>query len=149
MLAAHNHFRCLHGAPPLGWSDEVASYAQTWVDTLTTLEHSDSYASPLGPLGENLYRTSGEVRAADVVASWYAEGAKHAYGDTYQPETGHFTALIWRDAKVLGCGVHGGIVSCNYGSGGLALTCATPNLAGCFTEQVQRPIADPSKCASP
>ena len=144
MLAAHNRARCLHGVPPLAWSDDVAAYAQTWVNGLSSMQHSDSYQAPIGPLGENLYATNGPVNAADVVALWYSEGAQYRYGDDFQPGSGHFTAMIWRDARVLGCGVHDGIVSCNYGSGTKTLDCATPNLGGCFAAEVPRPVVGAS-----
>src|SRR5271154_592358 len=29
MLDAHNNYRSLHGAPPLSWNDDLASYAQS------------------------------------------------------------------------------------------------------------------------
>jgi uncharacterized protein YkwD len=144
MLATHNRMRCLHGAPPLVWSDAVADYAQRWVER-SGFRHSDSYQSPLGPMGENLFATSGRVSAAEAVQLWYGESRGYDYTREGSMESGHFTALIWQGARQLGCGQAGGTVSCNY-LAGPKLDCAVPNMQGCYVEQVRPPSKSASAC---
>jgi uncharacterized protein YkwD len=78
ILQAHNFYRCLHGVPPLQWHAQVAHYAQAWVNR-GVLEHSDSYNSTLGPMGENLYGSSHLPSGADAARAWYSESAGYAY----------------------------------------------------------------------
>jgi uncharacterized protein YkwD len=85
LLLRHNQLRCIHGSPPLAWSDAVAADAQTWADG-GNFEHSpDStkIAPPAGPAGENVGTaewdtTVNETEAfrlfvGDVVDGWYDE----------------------------------------------------------------------------
>ena len=64
-LAAHNCYRAAHGVPPLEWSEEIAAYAQQWIDA-NGYEHSPSYESPIGPMGENLYAADGGIRKESI-----------------------------------------------------------------------------------
>lgn len=134
ILQAHNQVRCLHGAPPLVWHDGVAAYARQWVSR-GRFEHSDSYKAPIGPLGENLYGSSELPSPTEAVRSWYGEVSD------YRPEdpsgaAGHFTALIWKDVRYLGCARAGGNLFCNYWSGSRTADCTTPNMQGCYRTQV-------------
>ncbi|HQR59000.1 MAG TPA: CAP family protein, partial [Azonexus sp.] len=129
ILQAHNFYRCLHGVPPLQWHAQVAEYAQAWVNR-GVFEHSDSYHSPLGPMGENLYGSSRLPSGADAARAWYSESAGYAYGSDGSRGSGHFTAMIWKDARYLGCGRARGNISCNYWPGPQARGCAVPNMGG-------------------
>jgi Cysteine-rich secretory protein family len=144
MLTAHNRLRCLHGAPPLAWSAAAADYAQRWVER-SGFRHSDSYSSPLGPMGENLYATTGRVSAAEAVQLWYDESKGYDYSREGSMAAGHFTALIWQGARNVGCGQAGGTVSCNY-LAGPALNCTVPNMSGCYVEQVRPVTRKASDC---
>jgi hypothetical protein len=146
-LAAHNCYRAAHGVPPLQWSDEIAAYAQAWIDA-NGFEHSDSYASPLGPLGENLYMGTA-ASGKRAVASWYSEIDDPGYvfgAADGTPGAGHFSAMIWKNAKLLGCAKSGEVISCNYGSGSREADCATPNMGGCYAEQVPPLVDGPAAC---
>lgn len=57
--------------------------------------------------GENLFwGTSGVFSQAQVVESWYEEiGAYDFSAPRVNDETGHFTQVIWRTSKRLGCAV--------------------------------------------
>ncbi len=146
-LAAHNCYRAAHGVPPLQWSEEIAAYAQAWIDA-NGFEHSDSYASPLGPLGENLYMGTA-ASGKRAVASWYSEIDDPGYvfgAADGTPGAGHFSAMIWKDAKLLGCAKSGEVISCNYGSGSREADCATPNMGGCYAEQVPPLVDGPAAC---
>lgn len=145
ILQAHNFYRCLHGVPPLQWHARVADYAQAWVNR-GVFEHSDSYGSPLGPMGENLYGSSHLPSGADAASAWYSESAGYVYGSAGSRGTGHFTAMIWKDARYLGCGRARGNVSCNYWPGPQASGCAVPNMAGCYAAQVPPPARSASDC---
>jgi len=145
ILQAHNFYRCLHGVPPLQWHARVADYAQAWVNR-GVFEHSDSYRSPLGPMGENLYGSSHLPAGAGAASAWYGESAGYVYGSAGSPATGHFTAMIWKDARYLGCGRARGSISCNYWSGPQASGCAVPNMGGCYAAQVRPPARSASDC---
>jgi hypothetical protein len=139
ILKAHNRLRCLHGAPPLQWSNAVADYAQRWVDK-AGFQHSDSYNAPVGPMGENLFGTTGALSGDEAAQAWYSESEGYDYGREGPSSSGHFTAMIWKDARYLGCGRAGGTLSCNYWPGPAPDSCAIPNMGGCYTKQV-RPVS--------
>jgi len=145
ILKAHNRFRCLHGAPPLQWSDAVADYAQRWV-ARAGFKHSDSYNSPIGQMGENLYGSSGALSGEEATAAWYSESEGYDYGREGSSSSGHFTAMIWKDAKFMGCGRARGTLSCNYWAGPAADSCAVPNMGGCYTKQVRPVSRDRQAC---
>jgi uncharacterized protein YkwD len=105
MLAAHNSVRARHGLPPLAWSDELAQYARKWANTLiATGEFSHSGSSRLG---ENLFEISGaSATPYDVVSAWASEAKNYNYrNNTCSGRCGHYTQIVWRDTKLLGCGV--------------------------------------------
>lgn len=111
----HNAYRCLHGSPPLVWSDAMAENAYNYIKDMTEMEHSSSYslAPPAGPAGENLYWTSPVSRTpARMVLLWYAEvnfcqGGPEGFMDGCRDQsagiTSHFTVMIWRTARFMGC----------------------------------------------
>src|SRR5207302_48623 len=101
LLEAHNRVRARHCAPPLAWSAKLAASAQKWADNLGArgcgLQHSG------GPHGENLAAGSeGFLDAAAVVGMWYDEGRHYRGG--FSMKTGHFSQVVWRSTKQLGCG---------------------------------------------
>lgn len=108
MVAAHNKWRKELGLPPLEWSNELAGVAQTWANKLKrrgcNMKHSSSQ------YGENLYWSSGMTPSPeDVVASWASERKyfnhkkKKCNGPWYK--CGHYTQLIWKNTKKVGCAV--------------------------------------------
>lgn len=145
MLDAHNHYRCLHGVPPLKWNDEVAAYAQGWANG-GQFQHSDSYGvSTPGPLAENL--ATGQRSAFEVVSDWYSENTAHDYASNgFNGATGHFSAMIWKEAAYLGCGRNRNLWTCNYWSGKTGMDCSTPNMGGCFAAQVLAPVQPAPGC---
>jgi hypothetical protein len=111
-LKAHNYLRCLHGHPQLSWDDKVAENAQTSAQqswNAGELKHSDSY-SMTPRAGENM--GLGQSTPEEVVAAWYNELVQYGYngeGDLGMDcKSGHYTAMIWKDSKKLGCGWIGG-----------------------------------------
>ena len=144
-LDAHNRYRCMHAVPPLQWSDEIANYAQRWIEK-AGFKHSDSYRAPLGPMGENLYWSSQTPSGVDAVGSWYAESRGYDYARPGPPETGHFTAMIWKGARYVGCARVAGTVSCNYAAATTTMDCNVPNMAGCYVEQVRPRAKGAEQC---
>jgi len=130
-LKAHNDKRAIHGAAPLKWSSEMASHAMQVCQTCV-FEHSNS------KYGENL--AAGYQSAASAIQAWYDENDQYDYrsGD-FSSGTGHFTQMVWKNAKSVGCALY----ECN-GSGGVPgkfLTCNydTGNVIGQFQDNVLAP----------
>ena len=147
ILRAHNLYRCQHGVPPLLWNADVAAYAQSWANQMgRKLKHSKAYDSPLGPMGENLYWASRDPSATEAVKSWYSEVSSYKFGSEATNATGHFTAMIWKDAKYLGCGQANGVISCNYWSGAKVVDCTVPNISGCYLQEVLPRSKDTKAC---
>lgn len=105
MLAAHNSVRARHGVPPLRWSDELAKYAQKWAHTLIARGEFSHHRNL--QYGENLFEVSGGSATADeVVSGWAAEAKKYNYrNNTCSGRCGHYTQIVWRDTKMVGCGM--------------------------------------------
>lgn len=140
---AHNKYRCMHGVGQVKWSPALAEAAQRWADRgefkhASGSEDSYNLAPPEGPAGENL--AMGHNSIEDVVDSWYAEvascGALPGCDEGSKGTVGHFTQMIWKGVKEIGCAVGPKeIYVCRY-KGSDTLDCTTPNMGGCFTENV-------------
>lgn len=105
MVAVHNMYRSRVGTPPLAWSESLAARAQQWATALIqrglfTPRRDSSF-------GENLFEISGGTAdAASVVRAWMSEGANYHYAtNTCTGRCGHFTQVVWRSTKLVGCGV--------------------------------------------
>eukprot|EP00388_Colpodella_angusta_P042401 GDKK01056161.1.p1 GENE.GDKK01056161.1~~GDKK01056161.1.p1 ORF type:complete len:615 (+),score=97.39 GDKK01056161.1:140-1984(+) len=135
-LVTHNTFRCLHDVPFLEWSDCVAQSAQTWADR-GIFKHSDAYdLKPCaGPSGENL--AQGHPSVSSAVRAWYNERPiwEKSAKNSFVSSAGHFTAMMWKGLKFLGCGRNDALYVCRY-KGDDDLNCNTPNMGGCYTQQV-------------
>ncbi|HEX5958660.1 MAG TPA: CAP family protein [Hyphomicrobiaceae bacterium] len=104
MLALHNAKRRAHCAPDLTWSSELAAAAQAWADRCE-FAHASRSVNP--NQGENLARGAGKLgTAAHLFAGWYDEVRQYNFGSpSYQKGTGHFTQIVWRGTREVGCGV--------------------------------------------
>lgn len=153
-LKLHNTYRCIHGAPPLGWSEAAAANAQQYVDSIRSMTHAKSYEIPFpaGPAGENL--GMGQGSAAQVVRQWYDEWRNCASfpGCTTSKGgmIGHFTAMIWSGATQLGCAHNrvSNIWICRYLSGISYIDKHTPNINGAYEVNVFAPVKDYTTCAA-
>jgi pathogenesis-related protein 1 len=105
IVAAHNSVRAGHGVPPLRWSDELAEYAQKWAKALIASGEFKPRTNPR--YGENLFEISGgPATAHDVVSAWAAEGKNYnSRNNTCSGRCGHYTQVVWRDTKLVGCGM--------------------------------------------
>ena len=118
MLAAHNAVRERVKTPPLVWSDRLAGYAQEWAGKL--LARKQFMHRPDSPYGENLFEIRGGAASpGQVVKDWAEESKSYNYQSNSCSEVcGHYTQLVWRDSKEVGCAVARGggreVWVCNY-----------------------------------
>ena len=137
MTAAHNAVRAAVQTDiplePLVWSETIAAFAQEWADTLAltcTLAHrSQSELRAVG-YGENaaMFSSSwGSSTAQRAVDGWASEEQCWTYGQFMRPDQcdtacyialssdgcGHYTQIVWRDTREVGCGVS----TCTSGMG--------------------------------
>ena len=118
-IAAHNDVRARVSPapdPPLGalvWSEEAAGVARAWAEHCR-FEHN----AGRGAFGENLFASSEEA-PPDVVeqalASWTAEKKDFDVAANRCAEgavCGHYTQLVWRATRGVGCAV----ATCKTGS---------------------------------
>ena len=105
LLAAHNAVRSRLGLNPLEWSDDLASFAQQWADYLA--ERGEFFHRRKPHYGENLFEiTGGGASPAQVVNDWASEVKDYNYAaNTCRKVCGHYTQIIWRDTKRVGCAV--------------------------------------------
>jgi uncharacterized protein YkwD len=120
MLAAHNAVRTRAGVPPLTCSNELASVARQWAASLL---HNGKFShTPNSKYGENLFEVRGsKASPAEVVGEWAAEAKDYNPAKNTCREgavCGHYTQLIWRRTKHVGCAVARGggreFWVCNY-----------------------------------
>jgi uncharacterized protein YkwD len=129
MLALHNRERALVGVPPLSWSDRLAAEATAYAAHLVRigdLEHSSDEAR--GDEGENLAMgTAGYYSPVALGRMWadekraFAGGAFDDGGDDAEA-VGHYTQMVWRTTRQVGCGVAEGggdtYLICRYAPAG-------------------------------
>ncbi len=127
LLESQNHERVRVGAPPLEWSAKLAADAQLWADHLAqrgTLEHASYEARHKA--GENLWMGSaGYYSAEDMIGGFIDERRNFVPGkfpDVSRTgrwqDVAHYTQLIWKDTREVGCAVARGRVNdflvCRY-----------------------------------
>lgn len=122
MLTRHNYYRSQHQVGSLTRSSEIEAYAQNYSNYLVSI---NSLTHSQGPYGENLYLgPKGSSIGVSAVDMWYEEVSDYDFSNPgYKSGIGHFTQLVWKNSKYLGCGVGCGsnnycFVSCNYSPAG-------------------------------
>ena len=105
MLAVHNAVRARVGTAPLAWSHPLAARSQDWADTL--LARGQFAHRPNSPYGENLFEIEGAAASpAEVVEAWAGESRNYDYSSNRcRGVCGHYTQIVWRDTKEMGCAV--------------------------------------------
>jgi uncharacterized protein YkwD len=105
MLQAHNSIRSQSHLPHLAWSGKLAAVAQQWAESL--LVRNQFAHRPNSAYGENLLEIGGAHAApTQVVSDWAAEASNYDYASNRcKGVCGHYTQIVWRDTKELGCGV--------------------------------------------
>jgi hypothetical protein len=113
ILATHNKYRQEVRVPTLKWSDSLAASAQQWANRLAstnTFQHSSSN------YGENIWAgTKGAFSQTRMVESWGSEKQffipNRAFPNTCNggwQKCGHYTQIIWKNTKEVGCGIASG-----------------------------------------
>merc|ERR1712151_995921 len=87
----------------------------------------------------------GSVRSGRAVNLWYKE-VKNTHKSrgrvsSFHTTTGHYTQVVWKSTKELGCGSFGKMIVCQYGPGG--------NTKGQFTENVPEIKKSARECNAP
>ncbi|KAL3228543.1 Protein PRY1 [Nakaseomyces bracarensis] len=101
MLDSQNKKRELHqDTDALEWSDDLKNLAQRYADKYDcsgNLAHHSEFID----IGENLAVGYDDV---DAVEAWYNEIKDYDFSNpVYQAKTGHFTQMVWKDSKKVGC----------------------------------------------
>lgn len=124
LLAAHNRERMAADVPPLRWDARLAADADKWARELAAtgaFEHAEDTEH-----GENLWMgTRGHFAPEAMVGLWIEEKVHYrpgpfSAGDA--PAVGHYTQLMWRDTRHVGCavaeGVEDDVLVCRYAQAG-------------------------------
>ncbi|XP_040077198.1 Golgi-associated plant pathogenesis-related protein 1-like [Ixodes scapularis] len=136
----HNYYRKLHRSPRLFQNTKINLWAQGWAEYIAGIDqmrHRDG-----NPYGENIYMIGRvphgyQPKAKNVVDAWYKEIKYYNYSNPgFRLKTGHFTQVVWKATRRLGCGwarsYTGYIyVVCNYDPPG--------NFRNKFSENVLKP----------
>lgn len=137
MLSRHNYLRSQHHTKELVRDSSLEKYALNFTNYLITLDHLEHSPSRLNDdyIGENICagRYSSTI-GTDCVNLWYSEEPNFDYKkNEFDANCGHFTQIVWKNTKELGCGMSCDekdhcVVSCNYYPSG--------NFYGQFTSNV-------------
>lgn len=116
MLKAHNQWRAKVGSPALQWSEKLTRMAQEWADKLAASGCSQHHRGNM-QYGENIYFASpllwpnGRTEAQPVTPQYVADdwgkeekNYDHA-SNSCSGICGHYTQLVWKDSKEVGCGM--------------------------------------------
>jgi pathogenesis-related protein 1 len=129
VLDIHNRERALVNALPLTWSNSLAAEAQNWANHLATLgivcgRDGCQPPAPHGAANENI--AVGYVYPADIprtspaeyAQKWADEKVNYNAGQRTGIGIGHYTAMVWKDTREVGCGFFAGAVPDEQGRGG-------------------------------
>ena len=127
LLAEHNRERERPGVPRLAWNDQLAGQAEAWAQKLAAegkLRHASEAES--GGAGENLWMgTAGYFAPERMVGAFVKERRFYQHGNFPEvsstgkwQDVGHYTQLVWRDTREVGCAVARGtgydVLVCRY-----------------------------------
>jgi pathogenesis-related protein 1 len=101
LLAGHNKARADVGVKPVVWSDKLAAYAQNWAQKLAS---TGTFTHSGGNFGENLAQGDSVEVALNM---WLTEKPNYNGGTISNQnlmDSGHYTQIVWRDTKRIGCG---------------------------------------------
>lgn len=101
----HNEFRRQHGVDDLEFDQTLSDFAYKQVTKLAKKDEDVLKHLEPNNYGENLYRSSGGPEVPDckkAVQMWYDEKANYNE-PRWSMNTGHFTQVIWKDSKRVGC----------------------------------------------
>jgi pathogenesis-related protein 1 len=120
IVSEHNRLRTEAGVTePLSYAPALAKSAQAWANHLQQSHHCQmQHSHAKEGYGENLYWASPliwsngrtelrTIAAAEVISSWGKEKIDYDHVSNtcaLGAECGHYTQIIWRDTKKVGCG---------------------------------------------
>lgn len=131
LLAAQNRERAASGIEPMAWNPGLAKSAQAWADRLAAQgAFAHAPVDMQDPEGENLWAgTRGRYSPEAMVDAWARE--KRVFKPGTFPDNsltgrvhdvGHYTQLMWRDTRQVGCAVATGaredVLVCRYSQAG-------------------------------
>lgn len=124
MLAAHNDRRKQHCVPPLQWSRHLAIHAQSWADKCTNTHSGQGNGENLATFAQWSFDPRDPKKEVDTLRmtnrqvfeqAWYCEVKQYNFdrpalagGFTQNcapPTNGHFTQVVWKSTRFVGCGV--------------------------------------------
>lgn len=105
-MARNNEIRNdLYSNAPIKWNSILASSAQAYANRLAntgSFEHSG-----ISGYGENLFWSTKKSSYTDAINAWFGEVEDYDFA-TYTCKAGkvcgHYTQLIWKNTKQVGCG---------------------------------------------
>ena len=147
IVARHNELRKKHAASSLTVLKDLSTLCQITVDNckkIGGLQHGGLTMDDGTIVGQNLYLTSGRTTGSTVVDNWYSEIKYYDYDnvDKCTVMAGHFTQVVWKSTKQIGCAVAFGpwkdfaessYIGCNYLPAG--------NVLGQYSKNVSPPIS--------
>jgi uncharacterized protein YkwD len=117
-INTHNKYRNLHQVGNVTWNSSIANHSQAWVNNCK-FGHD-----PTGKYGENIYASWGYSPKKDftkeAIKLWYDEVKYYNFSRPgFSGKTGHFTQVVWKNTKQIGCGVRKCpdgmvLISCQY-----------------------------------
>lgn len=128
MLAAHNKARQQVGLGPLVWSPTLAAEAKKYARQMARSRHF-AHSNPVRgarPQGENLWMGTHNAYSFSEMAGSWVEGRQLYDGGSIRQSIingtfgaiGHYTQIIWRGTKWVGCAVvsnaHEDYLVCRY-----------------------------------
>lgn len=114
VLSEHNQERVRTGAEPLRWSADLTNEAQEWADWLAETEKFEHASYTVRrKAGENLWiGSAGYFSAQQMIGGFLAEKPDfrpgtfpHVSRTGQWSDVGHYTQIIWRDTREIGCAV--------------------------------------------
>lgn len=150
VLQRHNKYRCMHGAPPLVWSEDIEANAKQWA-VAGRGQRSPPYRlqnlAGFAVLGENIAMEvtdpSGAHSPAGAVQLWYDEvsrtpGERGVVDGPGSGDWSRYTQLVWKSSSTVGCAYYGTFFVCQYGPAG--------NEPGKYAEEVGREVRTYQEC---
>ena len=148
LVARHNELRRKHAASSLTVLKDLSTLCQKTVDNckkIGGLQHGDLRFDDGTWVGQNLFLSSWAPTGTYVADDWYSEIENYDYTAADEKgiiSSGHFTQMVWKSSKQIGCAVTVGpwktysdayYVGCNYLPVG--------NILGHFSENVSPPTS--------
>jgi pathogenesis-related protein 1 len=107
MLQAHNRLRAQKGLSSLRWSEPLADYAREWAQYLSRSRNCRMQHRKEPAYGENLaYSSAAFLSPSAVLTLWASEEKDFDYQRNRcvpGKMCGHYTQLVWRDTRKVGC----------------------------------------------